>query len=195
MGKTILFQESVLSVPFPITNRLVWFVRSVELNKQIERTSWWAKWRNRPSDLKVHCHFLLPSSGYILYCIQTKMLVFSNVRCNLSKPPQAVCVKKLWQQLVIDRKNMAASVELPVLCRYREEILSSGGEVRLDNFTPMRTYLWMKTLIWGHKLLKTLHSVPLRLGSRYGSEATRLLMCVAADSGVRFQNSDWLCKQ
>ena len=26
----------------------------------------------------------------------------------------------------------------------------------------MRTYLWMKTLIWGHELLKTLHSVPLK---------------------------------
>ena len=30
-----------------------------------------------------------------------------------------------------------------------------------DNFTPMRTYLWIKALIWGNKLLKTLHSVPL----------------------------------
>ena len=32
-----------------------------------------------------------------------------------------------------------------------------------DHFTPMGTYLWMKTLICGNKLLKKLHSVPLRL--------------------------------
>ena len=34
-------------------------------------------------------------------------------------------------------------------------------EEKWDNFTPMRTYLWMKTLIWGHKWLKMLHSVTL----------------------------------
>ena len=60
---------------------------------------------------------------------------------------------------------MAASIEL-ALAMYIQIGNSSlrriSHIVGRGNCTPMRTYLWTKTLIWVTKLLKSLHTVPLR---------------------------------
>ena len=59
---------------------------------------------------------------------------------------------------------MAASIELAraVYIQIGNSSLRRISQiVGRGNCTPMRTYLWTKTLIWVNKLLKTLHTVPL----------------------------------